>query len=132
MIKKFQSETYDAIVAHNIDFDINVLVNAIKWDLELEIPQFSRMFCTMNMTRNICKLPGSYGKYKTPKLKELYTFTFGHLPDESKLHGSLYDVLILTEIIKSCLPLRQAMGLVASSVTPHGLRTLHFNFNETN
>jgi DNA polymerase III epsilon subunit-like protein len=86
----------------------------------------------MNMSRNICKLPGKYATFKSPKLKELYLYTFGSLPDESKLHGSLYDVLILTEVIKSCLPLRQAMGLVASSVTSHGIRTLHFNFNESN
>jgi DNA polymerase III epsilon subunit-like protein len=132
VMQKFMSEPYDGIIAHNINFDINVVINAIKWDLALEVPVFSKMFCTMNMARNICKLPGSYGKYKSPKLKELYNYTFGHLPDESKLHGSLYDVMILTEIIKSCLPLRQAMGLVASGVTSHGLQTIHFNFNETN
>jgi DNA polymerase III epsilon subunit-like protein len=132
VINAFQSETYDGIIAHNVNFDINVLVNAIRWDLGLETPIVSKIFCSMNMSRDICKLPGKYGKYKSPKLKELYNYTFGHFPDESKLHGSMYDVLILTEIIKSSLPLRQAMGLVASSVTSHGLRTLHFNFNKTN
>lgn len=132
VLKKFMSELYDGIVAHNINFDINVVINAIKWDLGIDLPIFPKIFCTMNMTRNICKLPGSYDKYKSPKLKELYNYTFGRLPDESKLHGSLYDVMILTEIIKSCLPLRQAMGLVASGVTSHGLQTIHFNFNETN
>jgi DNA polymerase III epsilon subunit-like protein len=132
VMQKFLNEICDGIVAHNINFDMNVLINAIRWDLGLEIPVFPTTFCTMNMSRNICKLPGKYGKFKSPKLKELYFHTFGTLPDESKLHGSLYDVLVLTDVIKSCLPLRQAMGLVASSVTSHGLRTLHFDFNETN
>jgi DNA polymerase III epsilon subunit-like protein len=132
VIKKFRNEKCNAIVAHNIDFDMNVLINAILWDLKLDLPLFPITFCTMKLSRNICKLPGMYGTLKPPKLKELYLHTFGTLPDESKLHGSMYDVLVLTDVIKSCLPLRQAMGLVASSVTSHGLRTLHFNFDETN
>lgn len=129
VMQKFQNETYDGIVAHNVDFDMNVVINAIRWDLRTQLRVFPQTFCTMNMSRNICKLPGSYGKYKSPKLKELYYYVFGRMPDETKLHGSLYDVLVLTDVIKSCLPLRQAMGLVASSVTTHGLRTLHFNLS---
>ena len=129
VMAKFQNETYDGIVAHNIEFDINVIVNAIQWDLQTEMRVFPKAYCTMNLSRNICKLPGNYSKFKSPKLKELYQCAFGKMPDESQLHGSLYDVLILTEVIQSYLPLRQAMGLVASSVTTHGLRTIHFNLS---
>lgn len=129
IMQRFQNETYDGIVAHNIDFDMNVVVNAILWDLNQQPRLFPQTFCTMKISRNICKLPGNYGNFKSPKLKELYFFAFGKMPDESQLHGSLYDVLILTEVIKSCLPVRQAMGLVASSVTTHGLRTLHFDLS---
>lgn len=129
VMQKFQSEAYDSIVAHNMDFDMNVVLNAIYWDLKQQSRVFPQTFCTMNMSRNICKLPGNYGKFKSPKLKELYFSAFGKMPDESQLHGSMYDVLILTEVIKHYLPLRQAMGLVASSVTTHGLRTLHFDLS---
>jgi hypothetical protein len=70
----------------------------------------------MRLSKNLCKLPGNYG-YKLPKLKELYQVAFGKSPEEQYLHNSMYDVRILTDIIKTYLPLRQAMGLVASSVT---------------
>uniref|UniRef100_A0A6C0JNV8 Exonuclease domain-containing protein n=1 Tax=viral metagenome TaxID=1070528 RepID=A0A6C0JNV8_9ZZZZ len=126
---KFQNETYDCIVAHNMEFDMNVIVNAIRWDLKKVIRVFPKTVCTMNLSRNICKLPGNYGNFKSPKLKELYFCAFGKMPDETRLHGSLYDVLILTDIIKHYLPLRYAMGLVASNVTTHGIRTLHFNLS---
>jgi DNA polymerase III epsilon subunit-like protein len=129
VMNKFQNETYDGIVAHNMDFDMNVILNAIYWDLRQQPRVFPQMFCTMNISRNICKLPGNYGKFKSPKLKELYFSAFGRMPDESQLHGSMYDVLVLAEVIKHYLPVRQAMGLVASSVTSHGLRTLHFNLS---
>lgn len=128
IMQRFQNETYEGIVAHNIDFDINVVINAILWDLKADLRQFPTIFCTMRLSRNICKIEGNWG-FKFPKLKELYFHTFNRMPDESRLHGSLYDVLILTDIIKSCLPLRQAMGLVASGVITHGIQTLHFNFS---
>jgi DNA polymerase-3 subunit alpha len=128
IIQKFQNETYDAIVAHNIEFDMNVIVNAALWDLKTMLREFPKRFCTMRLSRDLCKIEGNWA-YKLPKLKELYFCAFGKMPDESQLHGSMYDVLILTEVIKHYLPLRQAMGLVASSVTTHGLRALHFNLS---
>jgi hypothetical protein len=77
----------------------------------------------MLLSKNICKLPGKFkNSYKTPKLKELYYHAFGVYPEELQLHNSMYDVRILTEVIKNYLPLRQAMGLVARSVTkPDGV-----------
>lgn len=118
VIVEFLDEQYDALVAHNLEFDISVVVNAVLWDLKLQFPPIrGKRFCTMNISRSICKLPGNYGKYKSPKLKELYFCAFGKYPDENQLHNSLYDVVVLTDVIKNYLPLRQAMGLVASSVT---------------
>ena len=133
VIKAFLQEPCDTIVAHNIQFDLNVILNAILWDLRLEYPILPKQLCTMVLSLNMCKLPGNFGKYKYPKLKELYFHVFQKMPDEKKLHGSLYDVLILTEIIECHLPLRKVMGLVSTSVrtVTNGVRTIHFNFDES-
>ena len=113
---EFINEKYDMLVAHNMEFDISVVLNAFLWDLNLEfLPVRPKQICTMKLSRDLCMIPGKYG-YKYPKLKELYFHAFKKMPDESKLHNSLYDVLVLTEIIQNYLPLRQAMGLVVRSV----------------
>jgi hypothetical protein len=70
----------------------------------------------MKLGRVICKLPGTFGRYKYPKLKEFYQYVLGIMPDQSRLHSSIYDAMILTEIIQLCVPLRQAMGLVTGNV----------------
>ena len=131
------NETYDGIVAHNINFDINVLINAIRWDLNMKAPICPRMFCTMKLSKDLCKLKGTFGRFKYPKLKELYFHAFGKMPNESQLHGSMYDVLILTKIVQEYEPLRQLMGLVVPDVNSvtNGVRTsttLSFNFKEPN
>ena len=106
----FLEEEYDVLVAHNIEFDINVLISAIKWDLKLCLPLFPKQICTMKLSKNICKLPGNFG-YKYPKLKELYFHAFQKYPFEAKLHNSMYDVLILTELVQKYEPLRKLMDL---------------------
>ena len=133
VISEFLAEQCDFMVAHNMDFDHNVLINAIKWDLGFEFKGFTTpMKCTMRLSKNQCKLPGRFG-YKVPKLKELYEFVFKKKPNESRLHGSLYDTLILAECIQHCGWLQAALGLPVSNPTlGNGIRTLNFNFNETN
>lgn len=131
---RFLSEQCDAWVAHNLEFDIGVIMNAVLWDLRVQFPKTNpKKMCTMLLSKHICQIPGNYG-YKAPKLKELYFYAFRRYPDDDSLHNSLYDVRILTDIIKSYLPLRQAMGLVASSVVnPDGVfngKTLTLCFNE--
>ena len=131
---EFMGEECDMLVAHNMEFDISVVVNAVLWDLGLQFPPITpKQKCTMKLSRDLCKLPGSYGKYKYPKLKELYYHVFKKMPDELQLHNSLYDVKVLTEIIQTYLPLRQAMGLVVRSepIVSDGVqkdRTLYFKF----
>lgn len=113
VMSEFIQEKCDAWVAHNLEFDINVIVNAVLWDLKLQFPPVpQRKLCTMLLSKSICKLPGMYkNSYKSPKLKELYYHAFKKYPDELMLHSSMYDVYILADIIKNCSELRQAMGL---------------------
>lgn len=116
VMAEFLTESCDMWVAHNLEFDMSIIVNAVLWDLKVQFPLVpQRKICTMLLSKNICKLPGKFG-YKSPKLKELYYAAFGKHPVEAHLHTSMYDVEILTEVIKHYLPLRQAMNLVASSV----------------
>jgi DNA polymerase III epsilon subunit-like protein len=130
VISEFLGQPCDLMVAHNMDFDYNVIVNAIKWDLEFDFNGFRvPTRCTMQLSKNQCKLPGRFG-YKVPKLKELYEFIFKRKPNESKLHGSLYDTIILAECIQHCSWLQAALGLPVSNATlGNGIHTLNFNFN---
>lgn len=109
---EFMSENIDGFVAHNLEFDYNVVCSAIKYDLELPFTGFSKKkFCTMELSRDICGLKGNFGKFKSPKLSELYEHTFNRKPNPLNLHDSLYDTVILTEIIQNCNDLRSKMNL---------------------
>jgi DNA polymerase III epsilon subunit-like protein len=111
VMEKFNGEQCDIMVAHNMNFDMNVIINAILWDLNIPFGGFKkRRFCTMFMTRSMCKLPGKYG-YKFPKLKELYQYVTGELPKQENLHNSLFDTLYLCEIIQKSTQIRIQMGL---------------------
>jgi len=112
VIEAFNGEQCDAIVAHNLKFDMNVVLNAIIWDLGIPFRGFAkRKFCTMEIGTAMCKLSGRYG-YKYPKLKELYENVLGHPPKTEQLHNALFDTLYLCEIIQKSAEIRIQMGLV--------------------
>jgi len=116
-IYAFSIEDPEILVAHNADFDFNVLINALKWDLGIDpIVLDKPVFCSMKLSRNICQIPSKYG-FKSPKLSELYQFVMNKAPITTSLHGSLYDAEILTEIVKNCNELREQMGLPVVNVT---------------
>jgi DNA polymerase-3 subunit alpha len=130
-IDEFLAESCDKIVAHNIKFDINVIENAIVWDLKMS-PRYipKSMDCTMIISQKYCKTKN----HKFPRLKEMYEFIFKRQPCEDKLHGSLYDTLILTECIQKCDWLRNELGLLKSPIyRTNGISTstLSFNLSET-
>lgn len=119
VIGEFLGEGYDMLVAHNLDFDYNVLHNAIHWDLELPFNSlYMTKICTMELSRDICKIRTMYGKYKYPKLSELYEYAFKRSPNKDSLHNSIYDTLILTEIIQHCDELRSKMNLPTKTTIP--------------
>ena len=118
VIDKFLQEPYDLLIAHNMEFDFNVICNAILWDLWKPLPVFGKRFCTMNTGRNICCIPSQYySGYKLPKLTELYEFVTGQKPNPSQLHNSLYDTQLLKEIILKSTVIRSILGLNTTSVT---------------
>jgi DNA polymerase-3 subunit alpha len=132
VIDEFICEAYDLLLAHNLYFDENVLVNAIYWDLGrknfLEFPERKR--CTMRLSSDICKIPSLYHNgYKQPKLSELYKFVFGKDPIMKNLHNSMYDVEVLVKILQHSAELRSKLGftqqtLITNNVAPAFSKTL--------
>jgi len=110
ILEKFFSISYDWIVGHNIDFDLNVLINACLWDLKLDMPKFGNQFCTMKHSTELCRIPMGT-RWKSPKLGELYEHVFKKKPIQELLHSSSYDTLLLVEIVQEFKPFRKMLGL---------------------
>jgi DNA polymerase III epsilon subunit-like protein len=115
IIEKFSSIDHDIMIAHNMNFDYNVLVNAILWDLNIKVlPEFKPRFCTMELMKNIVQIPYANGRgFKPPKLTELYTYVVKKPFDSGNTHNAEYDTWLLAEIVKSSSYLQKVMGLTA-------------------
>lgn len=91
----------DVIVAHNLNFDQNVINNALKWQLgkAMMIEDYGkRLFCTMHNGRTIvgtpCKTPG---KFRNVKLVDMYITLFGREPN-----GVLHNAMTDTQVLMDC------------------------------
>ena len=95
----------DSVVAHNLEFDKNVLFNAYKWRLGVNPWPFwpANEICTMKLAEPELKLPSKFAdskRFKSPTLGELYEATFSREPPDG-LHNSQQDVEVLIEIFKA-------------------------------
>ena len=94
----------EIIVAHNLSFDKQVVLNALKWRLGLRTVAWSPLadICTGIRSTNELKLSfmgrNMPGNYKMPSLKELYKATFS-ADEPPGAHNSARDVEVLEEII---------------------------------
>jgi DNA polymerase III epsilon subunit-like protein len=115
IMEKFLAVEHDIMVAHNMNFDYNVLVNAILWDLKLVVlPDFKPTFCSMEAMKNIMKIPAANGRgFKSPKLTELYTYAVKRPFDSGLTHSAQYDTWLLADIIKHSTYLQEAISLSA-------------------
>jgi DNA polymerase-3 subunit epsilon len=78
----------DLAVAHNLEFDLNVLgAEFLRAGLANPIDGMHSR-CTMKESTNFCQLPGRYG-FKWPTLEELYALLFQQKP--TGLHDALAD-----------------------------------------
>jgi len=92
------------IVAHNLEFDKNVVLGAYKWRLGVD-PTFwpaKAEVCTAQVSKWEMKLPSRYPKaadpYKYPSLSELYKDTFGTTAPVGA-HNAERDVDVLQKIV---------------------------------
>lgn len=80
----------DCIVGHNVSFDQKVM-GAEFIRLGRNDPMFTkRAICTMHGGTEYCQLKGKYGKYKWPKLQELYYKLFGTNFEDA--HDAMADI----------------------------------------
>ena len=92
--KAVEGATY--IIAHNLNFDQNVVgAECIRKSVEHRLFE-SESYCTMQESTYFCKLPGKGGRYKWPTLTELHFKLFGEKYD--KVHTALAD----TEACAKC------------------------------
>lgn len=83
-------EGVEEIVAHNIDFDVNIVgAELIRAGMPNVLPAKTQR-CTMKESADYCKLPGRYG-YKWPNLPELHRILFGE--SFTGAHGAEADCL---------------------------------------
>jgi len=78
----------DICICHNFDFDAG-LMRAMHHRVKIPGFEFTKSYCTMKSSTDLCKLPGRYG-YKWPKLQELHKFLFGE--EFVDAHDALADV----------------------------------------
>lgn len=112
VMEKFKADLFTAhrVIAHNMEFDRNVVIHALKWRLNQDHTQIwdpKKELCSMVASKNELKLPSKYPKpddlYKNPRLDELYTDTFKKSPPP-QAHSSDRDVEVLYEIVGSRWP----------------------------
>lgn len=92
------------LVAHNMEFDKNVILNAFLWRLKIDPSTFwpsDAEFCSAQKSKDELKLASLYPKpwdlYKIPKLDELYQATF-YKASPSGAHNAERDVDVLQQI----------------------------------
>ncbi|MDA3823924.1 MAG: DNA polymerase III subunit alpha, partial [Bacteroidales bacterium] len=78
------------IIGHNIKFDYNITAaEFLRSGVENSL-LITPTICTMELTRDFCKLPGRGNRFKSPKLEELYTILFSE--SFSDAHNASADV----------------------------------------
>jgi len=96
-------DNVNIIIAHNIDFDFNVLcAEFYRYGLTRIIAKFQskQQICTMKRYKTLVGARFRSGNdIKYPNLKELYTFATGGQQMENH-HNSMYDTLNLWKAIK--------------------------------
>ena len=78
------------IIGHNVKFDLNITAaEFLRAGIHSRITELPSV-CTMELTREFCKIPGRGNKYKSPRLDELYRILFEE--SFSEAHNASADV----------------------------------------
>jgi len=142
-------EKCDYVVAHNVEFDKNVLLHELE-QLENEelktrglalfntFTEKNQWTCTMKDNIQVCKLQSdkqrnldkyliSQGKppknyYKFPQLSETYNHYFGYSPNEEALHKAIMDVVLCLRVFVRYISGKDICG-IHDEITDH-IRTM--------
>ena len=95
--------TDNYIVAHNMEFDMNVLgAECLRNKIKLNRKFFRRLICTMKTTTKYCDiLHPKFNGPKWPTLQELYFKLFGEEFENS--HNAIYDVKACARCLFECI-----------------------------
>ncbi len=108
----------DVVIAHNLVFDKAIIRAAGYAEADRGGPSTLRSLwprgiaelCTMRATRDLIRIPSPYygpesGRWKAPKLNELYTWLYGHTYDVSGgiMHTSKADTHCLAQCVTALL-----------------------------
>ncbi len=83
-------ESASFIIGHNVKFDLNITAAEFHRAGISNKMLTTPTVCTMELTRDFCKLPGRGNRYKSPKLEELYEILFSETFSEA--HNASADV----------------------------------------
>jgi len=108
ILQKFTEDlkTAGKLIAHNMQFDKNVVQGAFKWRLSVDPLTFwpEAEFCTMEASRELLRLPWKGAQdpskpitYKPPRLAELWSYAFQGAP-QPPAHNSEGDALATAAI----------------------------------
>lgn len=93
----------DNLIAHNINFDINILSSELYRRGHVSFASMIRkkkLICSMILLKDVVGIKNKYG-IKYPTLTELYKYVFGQDKEIENCHNAKYDVLALYECIKN-------------------------------
>jgi len=91
----------DLAIAHNLPFDVAII------EIELDRLKKSKNFLpaqtydTMKETKELCRLSGKNGNYKSPRLTELHQFLLGEAFQNA--HNAIADVEALGRCVKKLI-----------------------------
>lgn len=112
----------DTVVAHNADFDVNVLKAELYRRGSHELVQqleSKEVVCTMKACKVVVNALNIYHRQKYPSLKELYEFATGKVMERA--HDAKFDVMNMHEAVKALLD-RQLFQLRTGQLHPPGSR----------
>jgi DNA polymerase-3 subunit alpha len=102
----FVLDRVDTLVGHNIEFDYNILLSELYrlggdtcQELIAKLQQ-KKKYCTMKESIMICRIKNKFGRFKYPKLIELYQHFFN---DSFDAHHALNDTRATYQCYKKLL-----------------------------
>lgn len=92
------------VLAHNMEFDRAVIASELR-RLETDTHWWARcaprLFCTMEATTDVCRLPGEFGGFKFPSLEEAIRCLYPERADFTTSHDAEADLMAAADVAKA-------------------------------